>query len=688
MHTHKIRLLALLSAIAMPFLAASTALAQGQSVARQWNELLLESIRNDYARPTVHARNLYHVSMAMWDAWAAFSPTAQPILFEERYILDFPEPAREEAISYASYRMLNWRFQNSPAYAEMRPQYDALMVSLGYDPAFTGTAGSDPAAVGNRVAWRVIAHGINDNSNELKSYANRHYTPTNPALVVVLPGNPTMLHPTRWQPLALDYFVDQAGQIVPGGYPEFLSPEWGQVKSFSLASQDRTIYTRDNFDYWVFHDPGAPPSFEDDLAAYRESFEMVLVWSGHLDPSDGVMIDASPNTIGNLAVPSAPNDWLSAYDYMDGGDASAGYDANPVTGEPYPVQMVPRGDYARVLAEFWADGPQSETPPGHWFVLLNDVIDSPGFSRRMGGRGDVLDQLEYDVKAYLLLGGAMHDTAITAWGIKGWYDYVRPVSAIRLMCQAGQCTDPAQPSYHPAGLNLHAGVVEVVTAATTASGQRHEHLRGHEGKVAAKAWRGPDFIDNPAIDEAGVGWILAENWWPYQRPSFVTPPFAGFISGHSTYSRCAAELLTLMTGSRYFPGGLGEYVCQQNEYLVFEDGPSVDVRLQWASYQDASDQCSLSRIWGGIHPHVDDIPGRLIGMELAPDVWAKGQSLFNVQECVADTTGDHRVDGADVAAMLASWGSCPAGCAADVNDDLVVDGQDLSIILGSWGWCE
>ena len=43
------------------------------SVARQWDEELLEAIRNDLARPTVHARNLFHVSVAMWDAWAAVS---------------------------------------------------------------------------------------------------------------------------------------------------------------------------------------------------------------------------------------------------------------------------------------------------------------------------------------------------------------------------------------------------------------------------------------------------------------------------------------------------------------------------------------------------------------------------------------------------------------------------------------
>ena len=49
---------------------------------------------------------------------------------------------------------------------------------------------------------------------------------------------------------------------------------------------------------------------------------------------------------------------------------------NPKTGMPYESQIVPRGDYTRVLAEFWADGPDSETPPGHWFTILNYVNDS------------------------------------------------------------------------------------------------------------------------------------------------------------------------------------------------------------------------------------------------------------------------------------------------------------------------
>ena len=50
------------------------------SVARVWNEQLLDAIRNDFARPTVHARNLFHISAAMYDAWAVFDVTAEPFL--------------------------------------------------------------------------------------------------------------------------------------------------------------------------------------------------------------------------------------------------------------------------------------------------------------------------------------------------------------------------------------------------------------------------------------------------------------------------------------------------------------------------------------------------------------------------------------------------------------------------------
>ena len=98
-----------------------------------------------------------------------------------------------------------------------------------------------------------------------------------------------------------------------------------------------------------------------------------------------------------------------------------------------------------------------------------------------------------------------------------------------------------------------------------------------------------------------------------------------------------------ITGDAYFPGGMGIFDAAQNQFLVFEDGPSEDITLQWATYRDASDQTSLSRIWGGIHPPADDIPGRLIGMDIGEDavnlaersffIDADNDGFFDFEDC-------------------------------------------------------
>lgn len=602
-----------------------------QSVARQWDELQLASIRKDLARPVVAARNLYHVSVAMWDAWATYDYSAHGVVFTENHATTDPQvdAYRNEALSFAAYRVLINRYSTSPGAAIVLPMYDALMDSLGYDKANTSTVGDSPAAIGNRIAAAVIAFGYGDNSNQQGNYANLVYVPKNLPLIPALPGNPTMTLPNLWQPLAIAFFIDQGGNPIPGGYPGFLGAEWGKVTPFSLSTDDLDINQKDGSDWWVYHDPGPPPHLGTPSAPdYIKTFAMNLTWSSHLDPTDGVMIDVSPNAIGQSTLPADISEYDLFYDYLEGGDNSVGYALNPVTGQPYPQQIVPRGDYTRILAEFWADGPNSETPPGHWFVLLNHVSDEPGFEKKLGGVGPIVNDLEWDVKSYLAMGGAMHDAAVACWGIKGWYDHVRPVSAVRYMADRGQSSEPLGTNYDPEGLPLIRGFIEMVTAANTAPGEKMEHLAGNEGQVAALAWRGPNFVANPATDTAGVDWILANYWWPYQRPSFVTPPFGGYTSGHSTYSRTAATIMDKLTGSPYFPGGLGEFECPQNSYLVFEEGPSVTVKLQWVSYYDASDQCSLSRIWGGIHPPVDDIPARKNGIKVGVDAYAKVQNVW------------------------------------------------------------
>ncbi len=630
------------------------------SIARVWNEALLYAVRGDFARPTVHARNLFHSSIAMYDAWAIFDDKARPYLtgttlngFKSEFEgFNFDENDKEtkrtQAISYAVYRVLKHRFKDSPNKESTLKFLDDLMEKLGYDINLTDTfyQNGGGAFLGNFIAETVIEYGLQDGSREITGYDNAFYKPVNKPLDLNNRVDEALIDANRWQPLTFDVFIDQSGNPTPGKTPEFLNPEWGNVLPFALTNESKKTGTKDGNIITYYNDPGLPPLLkEDDVKSseiYKWGFSLVSQWSSHLDTNDGVIWDISPKSQGNFDISNYPKEFSEYKNFYkdEGGDGSPGRAINPKTNQAYQENKVPRGDYARVLAEFWADGPDSETPPGHWYTILNTVNDHPELKRNFEGQGEELEKLEWDVKAYFLLGGAMHDAAVSTWSVKGWYDYIRPISALRNMALMGQSTDNSLPNFNKNGIPLKEGLIEVIKEGDPLSEKNKDNI----GKIKLYAWQGNKSVFNPSIDKAGVAWVLASEWEPYQRPSFVTPPFAGYVSGHSTFSRAAAEVLTLFTGDEFFPGGLGEFKAKKNEFLVFEEGPSVDVTLQWATYRDASDQSGLSRIWGGIHPPVDDIPGRIIGEKVGIDAFNLGVTYFSGKDKVTPSSiGEEKV---------------------------------------------
>ncbi len=605
----------------------------GKSIARIWNEFLLEAIRKDFPAPTIHSRNLFHTSAAFWDAFWAYEPEswtkAVPIYIQEDIQpADWQgdrEESQKEAISYAAYRILTERYQTSPGAERSLFAFDWLMEQLGYDPGFLGASGNSPAAVGNCIGFGILTATLNDGSNETNEYLDTSgYQPSNEPLVLALSGT-EMQAPNLWQPLAFDFRITQNGIPIGEDVQTFIGVNWREVDTFAIEKPTQTT---------IALDPGPPPLLgSESESAFLDSAIEVIRYSSTLDPQKAAMIDISPG--GRL------NNRL-------GTNNGTGRPLNPTTDLPYEPNLVNQADYGRILAEFWADGPASETPPGHWNALHNEIADHPAFQRRYAGQGSELSRLEWDVQAYLALNGAMHDAAIAAWTLKRQYDYVRPISIIRYLGSLGQSSDPNRPSYHPQGLPLEDGLVEVITAESSTSGERHAHLSGYIGEVAIYSWAG-----EPADKEnqiGGVQWIRAVDWVPYQRSTFVTPAFAAYVSGHSAFSRAGAEALTLLTGSPYFPGGMGEFHFEADEFLEFEQGPSEDVTLQWATYYDAADQAGLSRLYGGIHVRADDFAGRILGAQVGVEAFlkahwhrhgsAKELGLVNISTRAQVGTGD------------------------------------------------
>ena len=600
------------------------------SAARVWNEEALAAIRLTVPDPPRHARNLFHLAAAMWNAWAAFDPLAVGYLHHEKIGLpeDRIEAARRVAIHHAAYRLLRARHLEDPPESGILDSLDARLIAMGGSPVLAQSPLSDaptPEELGKRCAQAVLDWGAADGFSEV-DFPQPYDSRVNPNLawpMAVLGTNlafqrnmslgagiPPLTNPNFWQPLSFSAQVTQNGLPQPGGAQSFLGVQSLAVTPFSLERDDPAKPWLDPYGGPSRLSFGGVASPTDALVKH-DMLDLLIASSTLHSPA---MVDISPASLGGNSL---------------GADDGGGHPLNEVTGQAYVPNEVALGDFTRVIAEYWADGPRSETPPGHWHLLANAVSDHQALQRRIGGTGPEVERLEWDVKLYLALSSALHDAACAAWSLKRYYSGSRPITQIRYMASKGQSSDPDGLSYHPEGLLLHPGVVEVITAESCAVGGRHEYIwdlsvglpqRGalHLGKIAVLSWPG-EHPSNPAPPAPATHlqparWMLARDWLPFQRKTFNTPAFPGYVSGHSTFSRAAAEVLAAFTGSEWFPGGLHEHRVPEDS-LQMDLGPSRDLTLQWATYADAADQAGQSRRWGGIHGAEDDLHGRIIGQQ-------------------------------------------------------------------------
>ena len=146
--------------------------------------------------------------------------------------------------------------------------------------------------------------------------------------------------------------------------------------------------------------------------------------------------------------------------------------------------------------------------------------------------GDATARLAHDVRLYLALNGALADAAIEAWDAKRTYQSPRPISMIRYLAFEGQSSDPKAPSYAADGLPLVPGLIELVTHASSAPGQRHAALAADIGQVAVLS---------------GGRWILGTRW----TPPTATPASPGWVAENSAFAYAAAEVLSALTGRSF-----------------------------------------------------------------------------------------------------------------------------------------
>jgi hypothetical protein len=179
--------------------------------------------------------------------------------------------------------------------------------------------------------------------------------------------------------------------------------------------------------------------------------------------------------------------------------------------------------------------------------------------------------LEQDVKLFFTVGNVAMDAFIAAWEAKRFYDSVRPYTLVRL--------------YHT-----------------------DDELEG---------WAGPG---------KGVTKMKSSAWVPYSPDTFITPPFPGYVSGHSTVSAACAKVLELFTGSDRFgfverraPGTLTEPEAEWAK---------TEVALDLPTFSATAEMAGISRIMGGYHIQADNIEGLKLGRKVAELEWPRIRAYF------------------------------------------------------------
>lgn len=177
--------------------------------------------------------------------------------------------------------------------------------------------------------------------------------------------------------------------------------------------------------------------------------------------------------------------------------------------------------------------------------------------------------LDQDVKLFFAVANVTMDAFIASWEAKRFYDSSRPWTLI------------------------------------------HHYFKGQD----IQGWGGPG---------KGIVTMKGENWHPYSPESFITPPFPGYVSGHSCVSAASAKMLELFTGSDAF-GEIELRPC----CVLTEPVPGAQVTLKLPTFTATADMAGLSRVMGGYHIQADNVAGLKLGRDVAEFVWPVIKRYFD-----------------------------------------------------------
>jgi membrane-associated phospholipid phosphatase len=250
------------------------------------------------------------------------------------------------------------------------------------------------------------------------------------------------------------------------------------------------------------------------LVARADADGSGAVWTGSVPVGPGFWVPTPPAFIKSPLEPLAGT-WQT-WNLRDGSQFRPGPPPtfgsprfNAEVGEVYAVSQALTAEQKRI-ADFWADGAGTVTPPGHWNRIALDLVRAPGWST---ARASLL---------FSALNTAQADAFIACWDAKYTYWSLRPVTAIRLLIDpawSSYIVTPPFPSY-VSGHSTTSGAASTVLAAFFP--QRAGELKAMAEEAAvSRLYGGIHFrSDNDAGLELGrrVGTVAVQAYGSQGQP--------------------------------------------------------------------------------------------------------------------------------------------------------------------------
>jgi hypothetical protein len=390
------------------------------TVVSDWNAAALAEVRLSRALrngPPIVARALAIAHTCMYDAWAAYDDvavgTTDTAGDRRRPAAEQTDENKAKAISFAAYRCLTNLYPDGslpPPLAQPSERLNAMLQSLGYsldercasDDACRSADPNTAAGMGNLAAQAVIDARRYDGSNQ--------YGDLPPAPCPVLTPWPhpcpaaaygqTSANPGRTGAYA-DYVADGYTPYVP------VNPLMGYCNPLVEVCERQDIVDPNHWQPLIFSNGQACLDAETGTEETCPGIQSFV--APHWERVTPFALRSASQFDDTILIP--PPDYLKN---------SRRYQNDVTDMIRFSRSLDTR---RKLIVEYWADGPSSELPPGHWGL----------FAQFVSQRDD--HTIDQDAKMFFAMHSASFDAGIVAWHIKRKYNGVRPITAVRYVKQ-------------------------------------------------------------------------------------------------------------------------------------------------------------------------------------------------------------------------------------------------------------